>query len=48
MWLGVLPVAVVPLWQVAHVPAATFAWLKAAGRNAVVRWHASHDIEVAT
>ncbi|MBK6804320.1 MAG: hypothetical protein IPG84_05375 [Betaproteobacteria bacterium] len=32
-----LPFAVVPLWQVAQVPAATFPWLNAAGIHAVVR-----------
>ena len=30
-----------PLWQVAHVPAATPLWLKVAGIHAVVRWQAS-------
>lgn len=37
MWLLVLPVAVVPLWQVAQVPGATPVWLKVAGFQPVVR-----------
>ena len=37
-----LPVALVPLWQVAQVPAAIPAWLNVAGFHAVVRWHESH------
>ena len=32
-----LPVAVEPLWQVAHVPGAIPAWVKVAGFQAVVR-----------
>ena len=32
-----LPVAVVPLWQVAQVPGAMPAWLKVAGVQALVR-----------
>jgi len=40
--LAGLPVACVPLWQVAHVPGATLAWLNDAGVQAVVRWHTSH------
>jgi hypothetical protein len=36
-----LPVAVVPLWQVAQVPGATPVWLKVAGVQALVRWQLS-------
>ena len=42
-----LPVALVPLWQVAQLPAVTPAWLNVAGSQAVVRWQASHDCVVA-
>jgi hypothetical protein len=38
-----LPVAVVPLWQVEHVPGAMPVWLKVAGVQALVRWQVSHD-----
>ena len=40
--LAGLPVACVPLWHVAQLPAATPWWLKLAGVHAVVRWHTSH------
>jgi hypothetical protein len=36
-----LPVAVVPLWQVAQVPGAMPVWLKVAGVQALVRWQLS-------
>ncbi|MFH1819749.1 MAG: hypothetical protein ABIK08_08855 [Pseudomonadota bacterium] len=36
IWVAGLPVAVVPLWQVAHVPGATPVWLKVAGAQALV------------
>ena len=42
MWLGDLPRALEPLWQVAHDPAATLLWLNAAGVQAEVRWQVSH------
>jgi hypothetical protein len=35
-------VALVPLWQVAHVPGVTPVWLNVAGLHAVVRWQTSH------
>jgi len=41
-----LPVALVPLWQVAQVPAAMPVWLNVAGFHAVVRWQLSHCAEV--
>ena len=47
MCAAALPLAWVPLWQVAQVPGATPAWLNMAGSHAVVRWHASHDAVVA-
>src|SRR5215468_10433949 len=40
--LAGLPVALVPLWHVAHEPGATLAWLNVAGFHAVVRWQVSH------
>ena len=43
-----LPVAVLPLWQVAHEPGATLAWLNVAGIQAVVRWQVSHEAVVWT
>ncbi len=43
-----LPPAVVPLWQVAQVPAATLAWLNAAGVHADVRWQVSQLCVVGT
>jgi hypothetical protein len=36
------------LWQLAHVPGATLAWLKVAGSQAVVRWQLSHEAVVMT
>ncbi len=47
-WPADLPVAVVPLWQVAQVPGATPVWLKVAGIQAVVRWHVSQAAVVGT
>jgi hypothetical protein len=41
-----LPLAVVPLWQVAQVPGATPAWVNVAGVHAVVLWQVSHDAVV--
>ncbi len=43
-----LPSAVVPLWQVAQLPAAMPLWLKVAGVHAVVLWQASQDWLVGT
>lgn len=44
-----LPSAVVPLWQVAQVPAAMPAWFITAPVNVVVPlWHTSHDCVVTT
>ena len=43
-----MPVAVEPLWQVAHEPGATPAWLNVAGFHAVVLWHASQACVVGT
>jgi hypothetical protein len=40
MWVGVLPAAVVPLWQDAHVPM-TSAWSTFAGIHAVETWQLS-------
>ena len=40
MCVGFLPVAVVPLWQLAQVPV-TPAWSKCAGRQAMVVWQVS-------
>jgi hypothetical protein len=36
-WFKDFPVAVEPLWQVAHEPGATPVWLKVAGFQPVVR-----------
>ena len=47
-WFDGLPVAVLPLWQVEQVPAATPEWLNVAGVHAVVRWHWSHAAVVGT
>ena len=41
-WLLGLPVAVLPLWQVAQLPGVTLVCLNEAGIQAVVRWHVSH------
>jgi hypothetical protein len=43
-----LPLALVPLWQVAQVPAATLVWLNVAGSQAVVRWQVSQEAVVTT
>ena len=43
-----LPVAVLPLWQVAQEPGVTVAWLKVAGIQAVVRWQVSQEAMVMT
>ena len=48
MWLEGLPLAVVPLWHVAHVPGATPVWFIVAGVQPVVLWQVSHDEVVAT
>ena len=45
MCVADLPVAVVPLWQLAHVPV-TLEWLKVAGVHAVVWWQVPHSAEV--
>ena len=47
-WFEVLPLAVVPLWQLEQVPGATLLWLIVAGVQAVVLWQASHDAVVET
>jgi len=46
-WPAGLPLAPMALWHVAQLPAATPVCVKFAGIHAVVRWHESHDIEVA-
>ena len=43
MCVAGLPVAVVPLWQVAQVPGATPAWVNVAGFHAEVRWQLSQE-----
>jgi len=45
-WPVDLPVALVPLWQLAQLPGATPVWLKVAGSHAVVRWQVSQDAVV--
>ncbi|MDD4881699.1 MAG: hypothetical protein PHX10_08995, partial [Gallionellaceae bacterium] len=47
-WPPGLPVALLPLWQVPHVPAATALWENVAGVQAVVRWQLSHEAVVET
>jgi hypothetical protein len=47
-WAAGLPVAVEPLWQVAHEPGVTPACVKVAGFQAAVRWHASQACVVGT
>jgi len=42
IWVAGLPVALLPLWHVAQLPAATPAWLKLAGVQALVLWQVSH------
>jgi hypothetical protein len=46
MWVVGLPMAVVPLWQVEHVPGAMPVWLKVAGVQADVLWQLSHEAVV--
>ena len=46
-WVEGLPVAVVPLWQVAQVPGAAPEWLNRAPENDVVLWQVSHAAVVA-
>ena len=41
-----MPLALVPLWQVAQVPAATPVCENVAGIHPVVRWHWSHEAVV--
>jgi hypothetical protein len=43
-----LPVALLPLWQVVHVPGATPLWSKRAPDQVEVRWQESHAAVVAT
>jgi hypothetical protein len=45
---GSLPVALLPLWQVAHWPGTALSWLKLAGVQALVLWQLSQEAEVAT
>jgi hypothetical protein len=45
-WPVGLPLALVPLWQEAQVPATTPVWLNVAGSQAVVRWQLSHEAVV--
>lgn len=48
-WFAITPFALVPLWQVAQVPAATPVWLNAAPKNDVVfLWQVSQPAVVAT
>ena len=47
MCVADLPLAELPLWQVAQVPGATPVWLNVAGIHAVVRWQESHAAVVA-
>lgn len=42
-----LPLAAVPLWQLAQLPAATLEWLNLAGVQADVLWQLSQGAEVA-
>lgn len=46
IWVAGLPFALLPLWQVEQVPAATLVWLKVAGSQAVVLWQVSQDAVV--
>jgi hypothetical protein len=41
-----LPVALVPLWQVAQVPGVTLLWPDVAGFQPVVLWQVSHEAVV--
>ena len=45
--IELLPLAVVPLWQVAQVPGTTLLWPVVAGFQPVVRWQVSHEAVVA-
>jgi hypothetical protein len=47
MWLVGLPVAGLPLWQLAQLPGATALWLKLAGVQAPVLWQVSQAAVVA-
>jgi hypothetical protein len=48
-WLPVLPLAVVPLWQVAHEPGAIPVWLNVAPANELkFLWQLSHEAVVWT
>ena len=46
MWVLGLPVALLPLWQLAQLPAVTELWLKMDGNHAVLRWQASQEAVV--
>jgi hypothetical protein len=46
IWPLGLPIAMVPLWQVAQVPGATPVCVKVAGVQAVVLWHVSQEAVV--
>ena len=41
--MALLPLAMLPLWQVAQLPAATPLWLKVAGVQPLLRWQTSQD-----
>jgi hypothetical protein len=45
MWFAFLPIAFVPLWQLAHVPIA-LTWENVAGDQAVGRWQSSQIFDV--
>jgi hypothetical protein len=45
--VGDFPLALVPLWQEAHEPGVTSAWLKVAGTQPLVRWQESQAAVVA-
>ncbi len=47
MWPAGLPVALVPLWQVAQVPGATPLWSKTALDHEVVVWQSSQVLALA-
>jgi len=42
-WFGVLPVAMVPLWQVLQVPGTTPVWLNTAPSQVTVVWQESQE-----
>ncbi len=48
MWLEGLPLAVLPLWQLAQAPGATPVWSKCAPLNWVVLWQLLQDCVVGT